>query len=175
MSCASSCENGLDAIAGRGRKVGVVPLRRGQDRVWKRVVHAAATVRIRCVQSMSQAPDLQYDSTCTSTKGHISTVSVVSLCREYSTMVNQARACEFCAYHDSMTAWPRRIAPLSRSFCASSLVTGPHVLGCGTRLDPGMAFTDSLMTLEAVTDYLVLCVPIIVALARELHLPSQLG
>ena len=63
MSCELSCENGLDSIAGRRRKVGVGPLRRSQDRVWKRVVHAKVTDRIRWVQSMSQAPDLRCDST----------------------------------------------------------------------------------------------------------------
>jgi hypothetical protein len=52
MSCESSCENGLDAIAGRGREVGVGPLA---------TEHAAATDR---VLSMSQAqttmsPDLR--------------------------------------------------------------------------------------------------------------------
>jgi len=36
MSCESSCENGLDAIAGRGRKVGVLTT----------VVHAAVTDRV---------------------------------------------------------------------------------------------------------------------------------
>ena len=84
MSCELSCENGLDSIAGRGRKVGVGPLRRSQDRVWKRVVHAKVTDRIRWVQSMSQAPDLRCDSTLT---------------------INGETGCQCCfAYHDSLTA-----------------------------------------------------------------------
>ena len=79
MSCEFSCENGLDSIAGSGRKVRVgPPLRRGQDRVWKRVVHAV-------VQSMSQAPDLRCDSTCQSVLYH-----------ECLTMVKQAHACQRC-------------------------------------------------------------------------------